>query len=138
VKKKYIIPVIIIAILAVAIYLFLGSSNIYTVKATVVEAGSPVDAPEVTSRLDFGDVPQGDQLTRTVLLENTGDNDRSIKIWVIGSAGQIMAIEPGNSFDLEAGTSQDVNFVLTMPDSAREGKKYSGRVIIVETPWLSK
>ena len=133
-KIKYIILIIIVALIAVAIYLFLTFSNMYTVKAVAVEAGNPVSTDQVTDRLDFGDVPQGEQVTRTVVLENNGDNSHSIRIWLIGSISKLLDIEPGTSFELEAGTRQDVDFIFAMPDSAPEEKKYTGRVIIVELP----
>ena len=106
----------------------------YSVQAVAVEAGNTAGKAPATERLDFGDVAQGEQVSKTIVLENTGDNDRSIRIFMIGSIGKMMDVEPATSFELEAGTSQDVDFVFNMPDSAREGKKYSGRVIIVELP----
>ena len=133
-KIKYIISIVIVAIFAVAIYLFLTFSNIYSMKAVAVEAGSRVNADQVTERLDFGDIPQGEQVTRTLVLDNNGDSDHSIKIWMIGSIAQAIDVEPGTSFELKAGTRQDVDFILAMPDSAPEEKKYTGRVIIVELP----
>ena len=133
-KLRYIFLIICVVIIAVAVYLFLTFCDMYTVKAVAVESGTTVDKSEVTGRLDFGEVLQGEQVTRTVVLENAGDNDHSIRIWMIGSITQAIDIEPGTSFELEAGTSQDVDFTLTMPDSASEGKKFSGRVIIVKLP----
>ena len=133
-KLRYIFLIICVVIIAVAVYLFLTFCDMYTVKAVAVESGTTVDKSEVTGRLDFGEVLQGEQVTRTVVLENAGDNDHSIRIWMIGSIAESINIEPGTSFELEAGTSQDVDFTLTMPDSASEGKKLSGRVIIVKLP----
>ena len=85
-------------------------------KAIAVEAGTPVDVTQVTSRLDFGDIPQGEQATKTVVLENTGDNDHSIRILMIGSIGQMIDIEPGNSFELKAGTSR---YLRLFPNSGQ-------------------
>ena len=133
-KLRYIFLIICVVIIAVAVYLFLTFCDMYTVKVVAVESETTIDKAEVTGRLDFGEVLQGEQVTRTVVLENTGDNDHSIRIWMIGSITQAIDIEPGTSFELEAGTSQDVDFTLTMPDSASEGKKLSGRVIIVKLP----
>lgn len=133
-KKKYIFPIVIVVLVAIAIYLFLAFSDIYSVKAVAVESGSSVATTTITNRLDFGNIPQGEQVTKTVVLENTGNSDHSIKIWVIGSAAQMIDIEPDSSFELEAGTTQDINFILNMPDTAREEKKFTGRVIILELP----
>ncbi|MFC1946501.1 hypothetical protein ACFLXY_01125 [Chloroflexota bacterium] len=134
-KKKYIILIVLVVIIAIAIYLFLTFSSIYSVQAVAVEAGSPSDMIPATERLDFGDISQGEQVKKTVVLENTGDKDHSIKIWMIGSIGQMIDVKPGESFELKAGTSQDVNFIFNMPDSAPEEKKYTGRIIILKFPW---
>lgn len=133
-KKKYVILVVVVALLTIITYLFLTSSNIYSAKAVAVEAGSPIGMAPFTDRVDFGDIPQGERVTKTVVLENTGDNDHSIRIWIIGSVGQMIDVEPGKSFKLKAGTNQDVNFIFSMPDSAPEGKKYTGRIIIFQFP----
>lgn len=133
-KKKYIFPIVIVALFAVALYLFLTFSDMYSVKAVVVESGSSVAMTTDTERLDFGNIPQGEQVTKTIVLENTGNSNHSIKIWMTGSTAQMMDIEPADSFELEAGTSQEVNFIFNMPDTAQEEKKFTGRIIIVELP----
>ena len=133
-KKKYILPIVIVALVAIAVFLFLTFSDIYTVKAVAVKAGGSVVTTTATERLDFGNIPQGEQVTKMIVLENTGNDDHSIKIWMIGSIAQMIDIEPGNSFELEAGTTRDINFILNMPDTAREEKKFTGRVIIMKLP----
>ncbi len=133
-KKKYIILIVLVVIITIAIYLFLTFSSIYSVQAIAVEAGNTAYMNSATERLDFGDIPQGETVTRTIVLENTGDSDHSIIIWMIGSANQVIDIQPAESFILKARTTQDVDFIFNMPDSAPEGEKYSGRVILIKLP----
>ena len=133
-KKWHVTLIIIIALLGIAVYFFLTSSNIYSTQAVAVEAGGPVGVAPFTDRIDFGDVPQGKGVTKTVVLENTGDNDNTIRIWIMGSISQMIDVEPGRSFELKAGTSQDVDFLFSMPESAPVGKKFTGRIIIFKLP----
>ena len=133
-KKRYIVLTIIIALLGIAIYFFFTSSNIYSAQAVVVEAGSPIGMAPFTDRIDFGDVPQGKGVSKTVVLENTGDNDNTIRIWIMGSISQMIDVEPGKTFELEAGTTKEVEFLFSMPDSAEVGDKITGRIIILKLP----
>ena len=136
-KKKWRVRLtigVVVILLAVALYLFFTFSNIYSVKAMAIEARSDGGKIQFNERIDFGDIPQGKSSVRTLILENSGDNDHSIKIWIIGSIGQMIEVEPARSFDLSAGTSQDVNFQFNMPVSAMIGEKFTGRIIIFELP----
>ena len=122
-KKWHVILTVVVALLVVAGYLFFSSSHIYSAQAVAVEAGNPIGMAPFTDRVDFGDIPLGEGVTKTVVLENNGENDNTIKIWIMGSIGQMVDVEPGRSFELKAGTSQEVDFRFTMPVSARVGKK---------------
>ena len=136
-KKKWrvrLIFVVIVILVAVALYLFFTFGNMYSVQAISVEAGSDIGKIQFNERIDFGDIPQGKSSVRTLIVENTGDNDHSIKIWVIGSIGQLIDVEPARSFDLNAGASQDIDFQFNMPVSAAIGQKYTGRIVIFELP----
>ncbi|MBN2077036.1 MAG: hypothetical protein JW762_15940 [Dehalococcoidales bacterium] len=133
-KKRYVVLTFVIALLGIIIYFFLTSSNIYSAQAVAVEAGSPIGMAPFTDRIDFGDLPQGATITKTVVLENTGDNDNSIKIWIIGSIDQMIDVNPGKSFELKADSTQDVDFIFNMPVSAPVGKKFTGRIIIFKLP----
>jgi threonine/homoserine efflux transporter RhtA len=133
-KKWHVVLTVVVALLGIAIYFFLTSSNIYSAQAVAVEAGGPIGMAPFTDRIDFGDIPQGQGVTKTVVLENTGDNDNSIKIWVMGSIGQMIDVKPGKSFELKAGSTQDVDFIFNMPVSTPVGKKFTGRIIILKLP----
>jgi hypothetical protein len=133
-KRWHIILTVVIALLGVALYLFFSSSNIYSAQAVAVEAGSPIGMAPFTDRVDFGDVPQGKGVSKTIILENTGDNDNTIRIWIMGSISQMIDVTPGRSFELKAGTNRDVDFTFNMPASAEVGKKFTGRIIIFKLP----
>lgn len=133
-KKWHIIMIVVIALLGIGVYFFLTSTNIYSAQAVAVEADSPIGMAPFTDRVDFGDVPQGKGVTKTVVLENTGDNDNTIRVWIMGDISQMIDVEPGRTFELKAGTSQDVDFLFSMPASAEVGEKFTGRIIIFKMP----
>jgi len=133
-KKWHVILIVVVALLAIVVYLFFTSSNIYSAQAVAVEADSSIGMAPFTDRVDFGDVPQGKGVTKTVVLENTGENDNTIRIWIMGSIGQMIDVNPGRTFELKAGTTQDINFIFNMPASAELGEKFTGRIIILKLP----
>jgi hypothetical protein len=133
-KKWQILLAVIVVILIVAVFFFARSTNIYSTQAVAVEAGKPIGMAPFTDRIDFGDIPQGDNVTKTVVLTNNGDSDNTIKIYVLGSISQMITVTPGKSFELKAGKTQDVDFKLMMPASATVGKKFTGRIIILKLP----
>ena len=70
----------------------------------------------------------------SLVLENSGDNETTIRIFIMGSISQMIDVEPGKTFELKAGTTQDVDFVFKMPASASVGDKFTGRIIILKLP----
>jgi hypothetical protein len=133
-KKWQIAVTIVIVILAVAIFFFAHSTNIYSARVVTVEAGGSIGMAPFTDRIDFGDVPQGTSVTKTVSLKNNGNSSNTIKVYVLGSISQLIDVVPGKSFELAAGKSQDIDFKLSMPASAPVGKKFTGRIIILKLP----
>jgi hypothetical protein len=133
-KKWQIALAIVVVILIVAVFFFARSTNIYSTQAVTVEAGGSIGMAPFTDRIDFGDIPQGDNVTKTVVLTNSGDNNNTIKVYVLGSISQMITVTPGKSFELIAGKTQDIDFKLAMPASAAVGKKFTGRIIILKLP----
>jgi len=133
-KARYIVLTFIIVVIAVVAFLFFRSSNIYSTQAVAVEAEGNIGLAPFTDRVDFGDVPQGESVTKTVILENTGDNDNTIRIWIMGSISQMIDVEPGKTFELKANSTREIDFRFTMPASAPVGKKFTGRIIIMKLP----
>lgn len=133
-KKWHIILGVILVILVIAVFFFVRSSNIYSTQAVAVEAGSSIGMAPFTDRVDFGDVPLGVNVSKTIILANNGNNDNSVKVYILGSISQLVKPMPGYSFDIKSGESVDLVLQLTMPASAPVGKKFSGRIIILRLP----
>lgn len=133
-KKWHIAVAVFVVILAVAIFFFIRISNIYSAQVIAVEAGAPIGISPYTDRVDFGEVPQGKSITKSIILENNGDNDNTIKLYILGSISQLIEPTPGYSFDIKAGQTFELVLRLTMPASAEPGKKFSGRIIVIRLP----
>jgi hypothetical protein len=134
VKKWHIALGVIVIILAIAIFFFARVTTTYSTQAVAAAADSPIGMAPFTDRIDFGDIPLGDSITKTVVLTNNGDHDNTIKVFVIGSISQLIQVTPGKSFTLAADQTQDLNLRLSMPASAPVGKKFTGRVFILRLP----
>jgi hypothetical protein len=134
VKKRYIIIFAAVFVLAVAAVFFARATTTYGMQVAVVAKGSSIGIAPFTDRVDFGDVPQGSNISKTITLDNNGDNDNPIKIYMTGSIGSFIEIEPGSSFTLPAGQSQDITLKITIPESAAVGDKFTGRILILQLP----
>lgn len=132
-KKRYIALIAVGVVLVLAVVFFAQALTLYPTQVVATEEGSPIGIAPFTDRVDFGDIPLGSTITKTIILENQGTVANYIKVFLIGSIGVMVDIEP-NSFTLEAGESQDVNLRITIPASAKPGQKFTGRVIILRLP----
>ena len=132
-KKRY-IAFIALGVLVVLVGTFLvQATTIYNSQVIVKEAGSAIGIAPFTDRIDFGDIPQGSGVGKTLLMENQGTVPNQISIFVIGGIGELVKVEP-TSLSLEPGETAEVEFRLTMPASATPEKKYSGKVIVLRLP----
>ena len=133
VRKRY------IALIALGVLLLLASTflfqamTIYDSQVIAKEEGSAIGIAPFTDRIDFGDVPQGATVGKTLILENAGVIPNQINIFVIGSIGDLVKVNPG-SLSLEAGETKEVKFELTMPASVPVESKFSGKVFILRLP----
>lgn len=133
--KKWQIAVVVIAvILAVAIFFLTRITTMYSTQVVAIEAGGSIGVAPFTDRVDFGDVPQGDSISKTIILENNGDNNNTIKVYILGSISQLIEPTPGYSFEINAGQTKNLVLSLSMPASAPVGKKFTGRIIILKLP----
>ena len=132
-KKRYIAFIALGVLLVLAGTFLVQATTIYDSQVIVKEAGSPIGIAPFTDRIDFGDIPQGSAVGKTLVLENVGAVPNYITIFIIGGISDLVEIEP-SSFSLEAGESQEVDFRLLMPASATPEKKYSGKVIVLRLP----
>lgn len=132
-KKRYIAFIALGVVLLLVVTFLFQATTIYSAQAVVKETGSPVGIAPFTDRIDFGDIPQGATVGRTLILENAGVVPNQVIIFVIGNIGDLVKLEP-KSVTLEPGEKAEVDFVLTMPPLAPVEKKYTGRVFILRLP----
>ncbi len=132
-QKRY-ITLIAVGVLVLIVVTFLAQAlTIYPSQVIAKEKGEPIGIAPFTDRIDFGDIPRGSTVTKEITLENKGSVPNYIRVFIIGSIGVLVEIEP-SSLTLEEGQSQDIKLRLTMPDSATPEKKFSGRVFILRLP----
>ncbi len=132
-RRRYLI-LIALGFLVILLGTFLfQSTTVYLSQVIVEEAGGAIGINPLTDRVDFGDVPQGSAIAKTLNFENEGTVPNRIMIFVIGGIGDLVEVEP-SSFTLKEGETQDVRLSLVMPDSAEVGKKFRGRVIVLRFP----
>ena len=132
-KKRYIAFIALGVLLLLAVTFIFQALTIYDSQVIAKEEGSPVGIAPFTDRIDFGDIPQGSSVGKTLILENAGAVPNQINIFVIGGIGDLIKVEP-KSVTLEPGESAEIDFRLTMPASAPVDKKYSGKVFILRLP----
>ena len=109
------------------------STTIYSSQVIVVPSGAPIGINPLDDRVDFGDVPQGSSVGKTLNFENEGSLPNRVIVMVVGSIGDLVKVEP-SSFTLNQGDKQDVSLQLVMPESAEVEKKFSGRVVVLRFP----
>ena len=132
-KKRY-IAIIALGVLVVLVATFLvQATTIYDSQVIAKKAGSAVGIAPYTDRIDFGDIPQGTGVGKTLVLENAGTVPNQVTIFVIGSIADLVKVEP-SSLTLEAGETAEVRFQLKMPASVPPEQKYTGKVIILRLP----
>ena len=132
-KRRYIVLVALVFVLVLAGTFFARATTIYSAQVIAKAAGEPVGMAPFTDRIDFGDVPQGESVTKGITLENEGENENSINVFILGSISSLVDIEP-ISFTIAAGERRDIKLKLRMPASAEPEKKFTGRVFILRLP----
>ena len=132
-KKQYTYLVAAAMLVILAAVILAQALTIYPSQVIAKAAGDPIGIAPFTDRVDFGDVPQGMTVTKEISLENEGSVPNYILVFITGSVGSLVTVEP-SSLTLEEGESQDIMLQLTMPASATPEKKFSGRVFILRLP----
>ncbi|MBN1368057.1 MAG: hypothetical protein JW967_09035 [Dehalococcoidales bacterium] len=133
-KTRYIVIFVVVFILIIA-GVFLGrATTSYAAQVVVTEKGSQIGIAPFTDRIDFGDIPQGTGISKTVTLENMGANNNHIRIYRWGGIWSFVKIDPGTSFVLEGGETQDIKMSITIPETATVGDKFTGRIFILQLP----
>ena len=132
-RKRYLV-LIAVGVLFILIGTFLfQSTTTYRSQVIVAAPGAAIGINPLEDRIDFGDIPVGQQVAKTLILENTGGVDNYIAIYIMGSIGDFVEIEP-NFFTLKGGEQADVQCLLSLPQTAPVDKKYSGRVFVLRLP----
>ena len=133
ISKRYIGLIALGVVLILAITFFVQATTIYSTQAIAKEAGSAIGIAPFTDRIDFGDIPQGETVGKTLILENAGTVPNSINIYIIGGIGDLVKVDP-KSVTLEAGETVEIDFRLSMPASVEPETKFSGRVFVLRLP----
>ena len=133
IKKRYITLIALGVLLLLVITFLFQAMTIYDAQVIAKEKGEAIGIAPFTDRIDFGDIPQGQTVGKTLIMENEGAVPNQINIFVIGNIGDLVDVEP-SSVSLEPGETAEVDLELTMPASATPEKKYTGKVFILRLP----
>ena len=133
IKKRYISLIALGVLLLLVITFLFQAMTIYDAQVIAKEKGEAIGIAPFTDRIDFGDIPQGQTVGKTLIMENEGAVPNQINIFVIGNIGDLVDVEP-SSVSLEPGETAEVDLELTMPASATPEKKYTGKVFILRLP----
>ena len=133
IKKRYIALIALGVLLLLVVTFLFQALTIYDSQVIVKEKGSPIGINPLTDRIDFGDIPQGEGVGKSLILENEGTVPNQVNIFVIGNIGDLVEVDPG-SLTVEPGETAEVKLSLTMPASAPPEKKYTGKLFILRLP----
>jgi len=132
-KKRYIAFIALGVVLLLVVTFLFQALTIYDCQVIAKEEGSAMGVAPFTDRIDFGDIPQGATIGKTLIMENAGTVPNQVNIFVIGNIGDLVKVQPG-SLTIEPGETKEVDFELTMPASAPVEKKYTGKVFVLRLP----
>jgi len=133
IQKRYIVLIAVGVLLLLVVTFLFQATTIYDSQVIAKKAGEPIGIAPFTDRIDFGDIPQGGKMGKTLILENVGTVPNQVYVFIIGNIGDLVKVEPG-SVSLEPGERAEVDFSLTMPALAPVNKKYSGKVFVLRLP----
>lgn len=137
-KKKNsgeILKIFSIIMLAVLFWLALVqylAADKYDVMVRVKSEDSATGVNPTGEKLDYGDIPKGSSMIRSITVENGGNMDVYIGIIKYGGIAELID-EEDNGFVLAGGEKKNVEFLLDVPISASE-KEYKGKVLIFKLP----
>lgn len=133
IKKRYIALIALGVLLLLAVTFLFQALTIYDAQAIAKASGEAIGMAPFTDRVDFGDIPQGQTVGKTLIMANEGSVPNQINVFVIGNIGDLVKVAPG-SLSLEPGETVEVKLSLTMPASATPEKKYTGKVLVLRLP----
>lgn len=132
-KKRNIVFIALGVLLLLAVTYLFQALTIYNSQAIAKEAGSSIGINPLGDRIDFGDIPQGETVSKTLIMENEGAVPNNVMVFIIGNIGDLVEVNP-SSLTLEPGERVEVKFRLTMPASAPPEKKFTGKVFVLRLP----
>ena len=133
IKKRYIALIALGVLLLLVVTFLFQALTIYDAQAIAKASGEAIGMAPFTDRVDFGDIPQGQTVGKTLIMENEGSIPNQVNIFIIGNIGDLVKVAPG-SLSLEPGETVEVKLSLTMPASATPEKKYTGKVLVLRLP----
>jgi hypothetical protein len=132
-KKRNIVFIALGVVLLLAVTFLFQALTIYNTQVIAKEAGTSIGINPLGDRIDFGDIPQGETVSKTLIMENEGAVPNNVTVFIIGNIGDLVEVNP-SSLTLEPGETVEVKFRLTMPASAPPEKKFTGRVFVLRLP----
>ena len=132
-RRRYLVLAALGMLLFLVGVFFYQSTTIYSSQVIVKPAGDPIGINPFDDRVDFGDVPQGSAVSKTLVFNNEGTVPNQVRIFIIGGVGQFVKVAE-KTFTLQPGEEKEVRFELIMPPSATPEEKFTGRVIVVRLP----
>ena len=136
-KSKKLIKIIIYTIALLLIWITAIqyiSADKYEAVVNVLEQNEKVGINPTSDRLDYGDLPKGKRLSRSIVIENNGNINIYVIVLKTGSISEIIKISR-NNFVLNSGDKEKIELPLELPISA-DKNKYDGRIIIFKIPKL--
>ncbi len=111
------------------------SSTSYSAFVTVTaeEDQTIVLSPPGAELFDFGELPQGGSGTKNLILQNEGRIPGRFFLVPVGSIRQFIKLDDAFVL-LQPGEAQVVPVRVVVPRTAKVGK-YSGRLVVIRTPW---
>ena len=134
IRKLYVVLAVVGVVLILLAVFFAQVVTWYSSQVVAKDAGDPIGIAPFTDRIDFGDIPRGAEVTKTLTLENEGSVDNWVKVFVLGGIGDLVEITPRSSFTLKEGESMDLDFRMAMPHSMEPETKVLGTVVILRFP----
>jgi len=133
ISKRYIALIALGILLLLAVTFLFQALTIYDTQVIAKATGESIGMAPFTDRIDFGDIPQGEGVGKTLIMVNEGSVPNQVMIFIIGNIGDLVTVNP-DSVSLAPGETVEVDFDLSMPVSAPPEKKYSGKVFVLRLP----
>ncbi len=86
-SKKY-ISLFVLGVVVVLVSVFLaGALTVYSSQVVAKPEDAPIGFNPLEDRIDFGDIPLGAGVGKTVVLENRGQSPTSVRVFVLDLSG---------------------------------------------------